>query len=329
MSVMSSAALLQVRGLETQFTTRRGIVRAVNGVSLDVRQGELVGLVGESGSGKSVTVRSILGLIRPPGGVVAGSVELEGVDLRVMKASDLRRIRGAHIGFVGQNPFGALNPILPIERQFHNVIRAHRQTTRAAAREFARDALDSVGIAGAERVLRGYAHELSGGMAQRVVIGLALVLRPQVLIADEPTTALDVTVQRQILDLIQQLSRERSMAVLLVTHDLGVVAQYCERVIVMYAGKVVEEGPVAAVFKRPSHPYALALLQAIPRSGQPLVGLTGGPPDLIRYPSGCPYRERCAFAFERCVVPPTLRTIDAGHAVSCHLDSGELSRAAR
>jgi oligopeptide/dipeptide ABC transporter ATP-binding protein len=315
------STILSVRNIETQFSTRRGTVFAVNRVSFDVTDGEIVGLVGESGSGKSVTVRSVLRLIRPPGRIIGGSAEFEGADLHALSESRLRQIRGSGIGFVSQNPFGSLNPILPIERQFHNVIRAHRRTTRGESRRVALEALQSVGIAGPDRVLGGYAHELSGGMAQRVVIGIALVLRPRLLIADEPTTALDVTVQRQILDLIRDLARERRMAVLLVTHDLGVVAQYCQRVIVMYAGKVVEEGPVQHVFKRPAHPYTRALLDAVPRAGKPLAGVSAGPPRAVDYPTGCPYRERCTFAFARCATEaPALRVVGHQRSVSCHLD---------
>jgi len=312
---------LVVKDLETRFITRQGVVYAANGVNFTVGDGEIVGIVGESGSGKTVTINSILGLLDPAGRVRNGSALFDGTDLLAIRRRELRRIRGARIGFIAQNPFGALNPMLTIEDQFYNVMRAHRRADRTEVRQQALEMLRRVGIAGPERTLDGYAHELSGGMAQRVVIAIALLLNPPLVIADEPTTALDVTVQRQILDLIKGLIREGQRSMLIVTHDLGVVAQYCDRVVVMYSGRVVEEGPVAKVFTRPLHPYTLALLRSVPRLGTEVQGLGGRVPDLLSRPTGCAFRHRCAFAKESCAVatPPTA-AIGPDRAVACVLD---------
>jgi oligopeptide/dipeptide ABC transporter ATP-binding protein len=324
------APLLDIRDLETEFHTRRGVVHAVHGTSFTLEPGEFAGIVGETGCGKSVTVRSIIGLVPHPGHVVGGQVLFEGEDLRRKSAKELRRLRGSKIGFVAQNPFGALNPILSIEEQFRTMIRAHRKASRAEARTMSLAMLQSVGIAGPERVLSGYAHELSGGMAQRVVISMALILNPRLVIADEPTTALDVTVQRQILDLLRRLVSEHHSSMLLVTHDLGVVARYCAKVVVMYAGKVVESGPVGEVFRNPYHPYTQALLGAVPRPGRTLVSLRGTIPSLIDYPSGCPFRDRCDYAFDRCAVDePLLREAAPGRELACHLEKGVSESVAR
>lgn len=313
--------MLDVRSIETEFRTRRGTVHAVNGVSFSVGNGEIVGIVGETGCGKSVTIRSILGLVKPPGHVVGGSAMFDGQNLLALSRKELRRIRGADIGFVAQHPFGALNPILRIGKQFKNVINAHRDAGEDESRDMALAMLKAVEIQGPDRVLDGYAHELSGGMAQRVVIGIAMVLNPKLVIADEPTTALDVTVQSEILDLITELTSQGHRSMILVTHDLGVVAQYCQKVVVMYAGKVVETGPVEEVFHSPSHPYTEALLAALPRPGEPLRALPGTVPDLIHYPKGCPYNPRCLYVSEPWDRPaPELRAISESRMVSCHLD---------
>ena len=256
--------MLSVSGLTTEFRSRVRGVRAIEDIAFEVPQGIAVGLVGETGSGKSVTIRSILGLLPVSGRVVAGSAEFEGVDLCRANRKQLRGIRGRRIGFVAQNPFGSLNPVLSIEKQFANVVRAHRTMSRAQIRELALARLESVQVRGPERVLKGYAHELSGGMAQRVVIALAMLHDPPLVIADEPTTALDVTVQRQILDLIDAQVSAGNRSLLLVTHDLAVVAQYCQQVVVMKAGHVVETGAVADVFGAPKHPYTQQLLAAVP-----------------------------------------------------------------
>lgn len=257
--------LLDVRGLATEFMSRGETVEAVRGISFTVGRGQLVGLVGESGSGKSATVRSILGLLPAAGRVVAGEAFLLGRDLLRMSRRELRAIRGDRVGFVAQNPFGSLNPILPIHRQFHNVLRAHgADVGRRESRERAIEALQQVNIARPRAVVEGHAGALSGGMAQRVVIALALIMNPGLLIADEPTTALDVTVQRQLLDLIKELAEELETAVLLVTHDLGVVAQYFEHVLVMRHGEIVEAGLTHDVFTNPEHGYTRRLLESVP-----------------------------------------------------------------
>ena len=312
---------LHVRNIETRFKTRTGLVHAVNGVSFDVGDGELVGIVGESGSGKSVTINAILGLIRSPSTLSSGEAIFDGRNLLALKQAELRRIRGARIGFVAQNPFGALNPLLRISRQFENVVRAHRRLDRTTIRTQALDMLQAVGIGQPQRVLDGYAHELSGGMAQRVVIALALSLGPELIVADEPTTALDVTVQKQILDLIAGLVRGQGRSLLVITHDLGVVGNYCDRVVVMYCGRVMEDGPVREVFRRPYHPYTRALLCSVPRAGQPLRTLGGRLPSLDAPPQGCLFRDRCPHAMPVCAdhVPP-LREIAPGRRVACHLD---------
>ncbi|WP_283136379.1 ABC transporter ATP-binding protein [Rhizohabitans arisaemae] len=308
------------------FQTAQGTVRAVNGVGFVVKPGDVLGVVGESGCGKSATLRAIAGLTQPPGHIDGGRVEFDGRELTGLGRGGLRRILGNEIGFISQSPFGALNPILSIERQFRNVIKAHRRASARECREIALKALRDVGIAGPERVLDGYAHQLSGGMAQRVVIAMATVHNPQLILADEPTTALDVTVQRQILDLITGLIAESNRSMLIVTHDLGVVAQYCTRVLVMYAGQAVEEGTVDQVFRTPQHPYTQALLAAVPKVGGEIRGLQGGLPDLINYPSGCPYADRCPKATEVCVEtrPPMVRA-GQGRRTACHHAAGEVA----
>jgi ABC-type dipeptide/oligopeptide/nickel transport system ATPase component len=274
--------MLTVTDLGVEFRSRLKTTTAIEGVGFEVPTGAAFGLVGETGSGKSVTLRSIIGLLPPTAHVVSGSIELEGDDLRKLSRSDLRRVRGARIGFVAQNPFGALNPILSIEKQFANVIRAHRKATGAQVRELALERLEAVRVPDPQRVLKGYAHELSGGMAQRVVIALAMVHDPALVIADEPTTALDVTVQRQILDLIEEQVATGDRSLLLVTHDLGVVAQYCQYVGVMKSGRIVETGTVAEVFTNPSHPYTRQLLAAVP----PAPGQAILPPADLAEPGG-------------------------------------------
>jgi peptide/nickel transport system ATP-binding protein len=319
--------LLRIEGLRTTFDTPAGTAHVVNGVDIEARAGEIVGIVGESGCGKSVTVRSILGLVRPPGQVVGGSVVFDERELIGMRRKSLQQLRGKEIGFIAQNPFSALNPVLPIHRQFKNIILAHEGPRALGARDRSRKALAAVGIAGPDRVLDGYAHQLSGGMAQRVVIAMAMLLNPKLVVADEPTTGLDLTVQRQILDLIQKLVRSGDRSMLLVTHDLGVIAQYCDRVVVMYAGKVVEQGQVSDVLTAPAHPYTKALLEAVPRPSQPLVHLSGQLPDLVNYPRGCPFVSRCSMAHEPCAhIPPSNETAWSGQNYTCHLPEGATPR---
>lgn len=313
--------LLSVEDLSVEFVGHKSTVHAVNGVNLRVNAGEIVGIVGESGCGKSTAVKGILGLLQAPGKVTGGSAELAGHgDLLSMKNKNLRKVRGASVGYVAQNPFGSLNPIYSIEEQFRNILKAHGQpSAKKVARERARAMLTSVGIAGPDRVLDGYSHQLSGGMAQRVVIAMAMLLEPDLIIADEPTTGLDVTVQRQILDLIRDRVVDSTRGILLVTHDLGVIAQYCHRVVVMYAGKVVEAGSVETVFLNPAHPYTSALLGAIPRPGHELTRLRGSVPDLRVIPTDCSFRPRCKHAFDACSASPDLREIAPDHLVACHL----------
>jgi oligopeptide/dipeptide ABC transporter ATP-binding protein len=321
---MSTNPLLEVTHLRTEFATPNGTAKVVNNVSFQVPRGEIVGVVGETGCGKSVTIRSILGLVRPPGQVVGGHARLAGTDLIGMRPKELRAVRGKRIGFVAQNPFSALNPVMRIERQFANIIAAHegRASARRTTRERALQALTAVGIAGPERVLRGYAHQLSGGMAQRVVIAMAMILDPELVIADEPTTGLDLTVQRQILDLIKSLVEDGHRSMLLVTHDLGVVAQYCSQVVVMYAGQVVESGPVTTVLRTPEHPYTAALLAAIPRRGRELVHLKGRLPDLVDYPRGCPFADRCPKATDLCRTEAPQEQVVGSHTYRCHFPEG-------
>lgn len=322
--------LLRVDDLSVEYETRGGPLKAVDNVSFCVYRSEILGIVGESGCGKSTSARAILNLIDHPGRISGGSVHLADLgNLTAMRKSELRSVRGAHVGYISQNPFGSLNPILSIERQFRNVFAAHRgRTSRSVVREAAVAQLRAVGINRPERVLDGYAHELSGGMAQRVVIAMASLLDPRLLIADEPTTGLDVTVQRQILDLVQGLARSEGRGIILVTHDLGVVAQYCDRVCVMYAGRIVEVGPVDDVFSHPAHPYTKALIDSVPRSDQELRQLRGGVPTLVNREPGCAFANRCDFAFDACGVDPILREGGLNRQVACHLEQGVDDRVA-
>jgi oligopeptide/dipeptide ABC transporter ATP-binding protein len=324
---LADRVLLQVRDMHTEFGSGAGTVHAVNGVHFSVNRGEILGIVGESGCGKSVTIRSLLGLVRPPGRVVSGSAVFDGRELLHMARKDLRAVRGKDIGFIAQNPFSALNPVMRIERQFQNLLRAHDKTLVKQTRALARAALVDVGIAGPDRVLDGYSHQLSGGTAQRVVIAMSMLLNPALVIADEPTTGLDLTVQRQILDLIRGLVREHDRSMMLVTHDLGVVAHYCDRVVVMYAGKVVEQGSVTAVLREPQHPYTQALLAAIPRPGQPLVHQGGRLPSHVDYPPGSPFAARCSHRIDPCSQAWPVETVSpAGQSYWCHLGTGKDER---
>lgn len=311
--------LLEVAGLSAEFATRGGVFRVLDDVCMTVNHNEVVGVVGESGSGKSTAVRSVIRLLQPPGRIVSGSVRLEGRELTTLKARELRKVRGEKIGFVAQSPFGALNPVLRIEKQFHNVIRAHRSTTKAQAHERARQLLVNMGIPDPERTLRGYAHQLSGGMAQRVALALALSLDPTLLIADEPTTALDLTVQRQVLDLMHGLIRTTGRSMLLVTHDLTVVASYCDRVVVMYGGRIVESGAVSAVFRAPRHPYTRSLLDSVTKDITADGKEQAARADLERSGTGCGYTRRCDRATETCQTQrPLLTSRDALGELACH-----------
>jgi ABC-type dipeptide/oligopeptide/nickel transport system ATPase component len=256
---------LRVRNLVTEFATRSNVVEALHSVSFSVGNDEVVGIVGESGSGKSTVVRSVIRLLVPPGRVASGTVEFGGRSLLELRERDMRAIRGKEIGFIAQNPFSALNPVVRLEKQFANIAKAHGTKADDAARSRSVELLEATGVNDPERVLRGYAHELSGGMAQRVVIAMALYLNPRLIIADEPTTALDLTVQRQVLDTLRRLTVDSGRSMLIVTHDLGVVNAYCQRVLVMYRGSIVEQGSVAEVFTSPQHPYTASLLRSSPQ----------------------------------------------------------------
>ncbi|ADB51367.1 ABC transporter ATP-binding protein [Conexibacter woesei] len=311
--------LLSVRDLHVEFRTRRGTVRAVRGLSYDVCQGEAVGLVGESGSGKSVSALAVLGLLpRRTARIAAGSIRLRGDELVGLGEKRLRALRGAVVSLIFQDPLSSLNPVLTIGRQITEQLEAHGRAEGAAARARAVELLEQVGIPDAPRRVDQHPHELSGGMRQRAMIAMALSCEPALLIADEPTTALDVTIQAQILELLAELRETLGMSLLLITHDLGVVAGFTDRVAVMYAGRIVEQGPTEPLLARPAHPYAQGLLASIPRLDRPrqaqLTPIPGVPPNLGAEIAGCPFRPRCAHAVERCAAadPPLEPLEDAG-----------------
>ncbi|MBN1945601.1 MAG: ABC transporter ATP-binding protein [Bradymonadales bacterium] len=315
--------LLSVQDLKTSFLTEQGEALAVDGISFEVRQGETVGLVGESGCGKSVTALSIMRLVpRSNGRIRAGRILLEGRDLLALPEREMRQLRGNRIGMVFQEPLTSLNPVFTVGDQIIEAIRLHLRLSRPRARELAIDVLGRVGICSPELRVDDYPHELSGGMIQRVMIAMALVCRPSLLIADEPTTALDVTIQAQILDLLAQLQQERSMSILLITHNLGVVAQLADRVAVMYAGKVVEQAAVAELFATPRHPYTIGLFESLPsltRRTSRLMTIPGMVPSPLALPPGCRFVTRCAFADPSCVEQePDLQDVGRGHRTACH-----------
>ena len=322
--------LLEVANLRAYFHTRNGIVRAVDGVSFSVEKGETLGIVGESGSGKSVTCYSLMGLIpKPPGRIESGTARFDGADLLAMKEAELNKIRGKRIAMIFQDPMTSLNPYLRIEEQLIEPLLIHENMPRAEAVKRAIRALEEVGVPDAARRIRSHPHEFSGGMRQRVMIAMALITQPDLLIADEPTTALDVTVQAQILDLIARLQRERGMAVIWISHDLGVVAGFCRRVLVMYAGRVVESGRVEDIFARPLHPYNRALQRSIPAlqgKGAELYTIPGLPPDVSKPLPACAFADRCEFAQPECRTDEVvLKEVDPGHASACvRVQRGEL-----
>jgi peptide/nickel transport system ATP-binding protein len=318
--------MLDVRHLSTSFKTSQGMVEAVNGVSFSVERGKTVGIVGESGSGKTVTCLSILGLNPASSTTVSGQVLFNGENLLTAGAKRLREIRGNDIAMIFQDPMTSLSPVHTIGAQLVEAILLHRDTSKAAARARSIDLLKAVGIPHAERRFHNHPHELSGGMCQRVMIAMALVNDPELLIADEPTTALDVTTQAQILDLMGRLQKEIGTAIILITHDLGVIAEVADDVVVMYGGRVVEHAPVREIFRRPRHPYTWGLLGSLPRldaNTERLVQIPGSPPSLLNAPDGCPFHPRCRYAMDRCAteVPP-LATFDktGTHMEACHLD---------
>jgi len=320
--------LLEIRGLKTHFRTDDGWVHAVDGVDLHVDAGETLCVVGESGSGKSVTAMSVLKLLpMPPGRIVAGQVLWEGRDLVPLPPAEMRRLRGREIGMVFQEPMTALNPVYTVGEQIGESLRLHEGLSRAAALDRAAELLALVHISQATRRVHDYPHQFSGGMRQRVMLALALACKPRLLIADEPTTALDVTIQAQILDLLGELKERLGMAVLLITHAMGVVAEVAQRVVVMYAGQVIEEGPVERLFERPWHPYTQGLIRSIPRidaeasRGSRLASIPGTVPSLVAPPPGCRFAPRCAYARDACTqATPALREVGPGHRVACILE---------
>jgi len=312
-------ALLTVDNLHVHFKTDDGLVRAVNGVSFELAPGETLGIVGESGSGKTVTNLALLGLVpQPPGIVAAGKALYRGEDLLRMNVGRLSQIRGRRIAMIFQDPMTALNPFLTVGEQLTEVTRLHLRHTAEQARRHAIEMLAKVGIPAPESRIDDYPHQFSGGMRQRVMIAMALSCQPEVLIADEPTTALDVTIQAQTLELVKELQKTQGTAVILITHSLGVVASVCDRVLVLYAGKIVEEAEVGALFARPQHPYTLGLLQSIPRWDEdahgPLKAIVGQPPNMLRPPSGCEFHPRCPFVLEKCKTesPPLEMAVHGG-----------------
>jgi oligopeptide/dipeptide ABC transporter ATP-binding protein len=316
--------LLSVRDLRTEFRTGAGILRAVDGITYSVEAGETVAIVGESGSGKSVSAMSILRLIPdPPGRIAGGEIIFDGQDLLKLSEDDMRVIRGGAIGMVFQEPMTSLNPVLTIGRQLTEVLEQHRGATPSAARTRAVELLGLVGISDPARRLKQYPHQLSGGMRQRIMIAMALACEPKLVIADEPTTALDVTIQAQILELMKALTQRLNIALVIITHNLGVVARYAQRVNVMYAGRIVESGPAAAIYRDPRHPYTIALLRSVPRLDRPrltrLEPVDGQPPDLTRLDGGCAFRPRCRFALPACAdARPALTGIgESGHLAAC------------
>jgi oligopeptide/dipeptide ABC transporter ATP-binding protein len=319
--------LLDVRGLRTSFHLSTGTVRAVTGVNFSVRRGEILGLVGESGCGKSVSSLSIMGLVAPPGRVEEGEVLFDGTDLLKLDDDKMRKIRGNRISMIFQQPTSSLNPVMNVGRQIGEVFQAHRNMKKKAAREKALEMMRMVGIPDPQRRLNSYPHEMSGGMAQRVMIAMALACEPELLIADEPTTALDVTIQAQILDLMRRLQRETNTAIILITHDLGVVAEMCDRVAVMYAGEIIEQTDTRTIFRKPLHPYTQGLIGSVPVLGQPkdeLSVIPGMVPNLINLPPGCRFAPRCRSREEYEVTPastvhPDLLPHDGDHLVRCWL----------
>jgi oligopeptide/dipeptide ABC transporter ATP-binding protein len=314
-------ALLSVRGLRTVFPTRRGPLAACDGVDLDIDPGEALGVVGESGSGKSVTFLSVLGLVRPPGRIEAGEILFDGTDLARLPPASLRALRGRAMALAMQDALSALNPAFTIGTQIVETILTHGLARSGTeARDQAVALLRRVGIPSAERRLDDYPHQFSGGMRQRAMIAIALAGQPRLLVADEPTTALDVTIRAQVLDLIDELREETGLAVAMITHDLGVVAERCARVMVMYAGQVVETGPTAEVIAKPRHPYTRGLLASLPSledPDRPLHAIPGQVPDLARIDAGCRFRNRCPLALEACARPVALRAVSPGRASRC------------
>jgi peptide/nickel transport system ATP-binding protein len=326
----SSELLLDVRDLTVQFPTQDGVVNAVSGLSFTLRRGETLGIVGESGSGKSVTNLAILGLLNAKRSRIGGEILLQGKDLLKATPAELRDVRGKDVAMIFQDPFACLHPMYRVGSQIAEAVRAHVEVSKAQALERAIEVLDAVGIPNARARAKDYPHQFSGGMRQRAMIAMALVHNPAVLIADEPTTALDVTVQAQILELIDKVKRDFDIGVILVTHDLGVVAETAQTVMVMYAGRAVEHGPARDVFDRPQHPYTWGLLESMPSieaKVAQLRAIEGSPPSVINLPPGCPFHPRCPHRFDPCdKIRPPLKQVEGGHADACHLDPADKRR---
>jgi peptide/nickel transport system ATP-binding protein len=323
--------VLSVRNLRVEFVTRHSVLRAIDGISFDIARGEVLGVVGESGAGKSVTGLSVIGLIDPPGRIAGGEIYLSGMRIDNLPPDEMRRVRGKRIGMIFQDPLTSLNPLYRIGDQLIETIRTHTNLSEQAARRRAIELLAEVGIPAPEKRVDAYPHEFSGGMRQRVVIALAICAEPELIIADEPTTALDVSVKAQIISLIKRLGRDHGTAVMLVTHDMGVIAETSDRVAVMYSGRIAEIGPVQAVVRNPMHPYAKGLMGAIPTLASDaarLVQIPGSMPRLSAIPPGCSFNPRCAFVFDRCRVERPEPIPRGAQAVACHLyDTAETSAA--
>jgi oligopeptide/dipeptide ABC transporter ATP-binding protein len=314
-------ALLEIQNLATAFPTEAGMARAVDDVTLSVEKGKVLGIVGESGCGKSITSLSILRLIPPPGKIVGGQIRLDGKNLLEFSEAQMRGVRGNRIALIPQDPMTSLNPVYTVGAQIMEAVELHQKVSKAEARKKAIDVLDRVRIPEARNRVDDYPHQFSGGMRQRVMIAMALACEPELLIADEPTTALDVTVQAQILDLLREIQKDQGTAIVLITHDLGVVAEMCDTVAVMYAGSVVEYASVEELFKSPKHPYTIGLMNSLPKPGsQRLIPIEGQPPSLVNLPSGCRFANRCSLRVDSCELSiPPLEEKSAGHDARCFL----------
>ncbi len=323
MKAENSQPILDIRGLKTHFFTYNGVVKAVDGVDLTIAGEEVLGIVGETGCGKSVTTRSVLRLIQDPGRIVEGEILLDGEDVLAKSEKEMRTIRGGKVSMIFQNPLSSLNPIFTIGEQVCRIIRIHHHSDKKAARERALEMFSQVRLPNPNRLLKKYPHQLSGGQLQRVMIAMALSCKPELLIADEPTTALDVTIQAQILTLMLKLKKDTQTSILLISHDLGVVAELCDKVVIMYAGRIVEYAPISEIYNRPLHPYTEGLMLSVPgkgESGEDLVTIRGTVPNLITPPSGCRFHPRCPLAEKICSEKtPLLTDNGSGHSVACHL----------
>lgn len=321
---MERGKILEVKGLETSFYTHLGEVKAVRDVSIDLYKGEVIGIVGESGSGKSVTFMSVMRLLTHPGKTKSGEVIFKGEDLLKKTPKEMRKIQGNEISMIFQDPMTALNPVYTIGNQMTEVIRRHKKVGQKQATEIAIRMLELVGIPSPEQRIHNYPHEFSGGMRQRAIIAMALACDPELLIADEPTTALDVTIQAQILDILKSLKERVNTSIIFITHDLGVIAEICDRVVVMYGGMIMEEATVAEIFYNPKNPYTIGLLKSVPNPDnllkQKLIPIAGSPPDMLNPPKGCAFCKRCQFAMKKCLeeVPP-LYEVNSVHKSRCHL----------